>query len=159
MLPERKNVRPKTGRMDGLAFLGIPEESECLKHLILTNVSLAGLSFQDLLADDERSRFDAFIRASTQTFGERTDSATPLCLRVSLRGSEGIRVAADLYHVPVPGRVCVVSFSVFCELRTEGRIDIEHHRTRKYLESQGTSEMSTVVPVLQVGSTLEDPST
>ncbi|CAK9102341.1 unnamed protein product [Durusdinium trenchii] len=83
--------------------MNVLKESECLKHLILTNVSLAGLSFQDLLADDERSRFDAFIRASTQTFGERTDSATPLCLRVSLRGSEGIRVAADLYHVPVPG--------------------------------------------------------
>ena len=31
------------------------------------------------------------------------DSAPPLCLRVSFRDSAGIRVAADIYHVPVPG--------------------------------------------------------
>ncbi|CAK9056258.1 unnamed protein product [Durusdinium trenchii] len=96
------------------SHMNVAKESECLKHLILTNVSLTGSSFLDLLADGEQHRFKAFIDSSTAAFGAQSQStdatrwthtaAPPLCLRVSLRGSEGVRVAADLYHVPVPGQ-------------------------------------------------------
>lgn len=69
------------------------QESECLKHLILTNVSLKGRSFQHLLVDEEQQRFHEFINTSTQAFGtpESKGSALPLCLRVSFRGSAGGR--------------------------------------------------------------------
>eukprot|EP00913_Durusdinium_trenchii_P034592 g32362.t1 len=85
--------------------MNVTKDSECLKHLILTNVSLTGKCFQDLLADEEeRRRFTEFIHSSTRTFSEaKALQSPPVCLRVSLLGSEGIRVAADLYHVPVPG--------------------------------------------------------
>lgn len=83
----------------------VAQESEGLKHLILTNVTLVGRSFQRLLADEERDRFNEFIETSTQPSGvsRPNDSALPSCLRVSFRDSAGIKVAADIYHVPVPG--------------------------------------------------------
>ena len=77
----------------------VREESSCLKHLILTDVSLKGKAFEDLLAD-EQARFREFIAASTTTNEHPT---SPVGLRVSLRDSAGIRVGADIYHVPVPG--------------------------------------------------------
>ena len=77
----------------------VKEESSCLKHLILTDVSLKGKAFEDLLAD-EQGRFREFITASTVTQAHPTH---PVGLRVSLRDSAGIRVGADIYHVPVPG--------------------------------------------------------
>ncbi|CAK9018629.1 unnamed protein product [Durusdinium trenchii] len=97
------------GACDGEVLLdgqmNVAQESECLKHLILTNVSLKGRSFQHLLVDEEQQRFHEFINTSTQAFGtpESKGSALPLCLRVSFRGSAGIQVGADIYHVPVPG--------------------------------------------------------
>ncbi|CAK9059330.1 unnamed protein product [Durusdinium trenchii] len=98
------------GACDGEGLLdnhmNVAQESECLKHLILTDVSLKGRSFQHLLADDEeQNRFAKFIEASTEEFGvaDSKDAACPLCFRVSLLGSAGIRVGADIYHVPVPG--------------------------------------------------------
>ncbi|CAK9022810.1 unnamed protein product [Durusdinium trenchii] len=96
------------GACDGEVLLdsqmNIAQESQCLKHLILTNVSLKGRSFQQLLVDEEQHRFLEFIHTSTQTLGTpESKDFLPLCLRVSFRGSAGIRVAADIYHVPVPG--------------------------------------------------------
>eukprot|EP00913_Durusdinium_trenchii_P035195 g32926.t1 len=94
------------GACDGEVLLdsqmNIAQESQCLKHLILTNVSLKGRSFQQLLVDEEQHRFLEFIHTSTQTLGTpESKDFLPLCLRVSFRGSAGIRVAADIYHVPV----------------------------------------------------------
>ena len=101
------------GACDGEVLLdnhmNIAQESECLKHLILTDVSLKGRSFQRLLVEDEdeQARFGEFIEASTQAFGrpDSKDSACPSSLRISLRTSAGIRVGADICHVPVPGGV------------------------------------------------------
>ena len=84
----------------------VAEESESLKHLIFTDVNLKGRSFQHLLVEEERQRFGEFIESSTRLAlrGAGTkDSAAPLCSRVALRGSAGIAVATDIYHVPVPG--------------------------------------------------------
>ncbi|CAK9091757.1 unnamed protein product [Durusdinium trenchii] len=97
------------GACDGEVLLdnhmNVAQESECLKHLILTDVSLKGRSFQHLLVEDEQARFGEFIEASTQAFGrpDSKDSACPSSLRISLRTSAGIRVGADICHVPVPG--------------------------------------------------------
>ena len=101
------------GACDGEVLLdnhmNVAQESECLKHLILTDVSLKGRSFQHLLVEDEdeQARFGQFIEASTQAFGrpDSKDSACPSSLRISLRTSAGIRVGADICHVPVPGGV------------------------------------------------------
>ncbi|CAK9056274.1 unnamed protein product [Durusdinium trenchii] len=97
-------ARVLRGVCDGEVLLdsqmNVAKESECLKHLILTNVSLVGRSFPHLLVEEERPRFNEFIEASARSTRE---AAAPLCLRVSFRGSAGIRIAADLYHVPVPG--------------------------------------------------------
>ena len=101
------------GACDGEVLLdnhmNVAQESECLKHLILTDVSLKGRSFQHLLVEDEQARFGEFIEASTQAFGrpDSKDSACPSSLRISLRTSAGIRVGADICHVPVPGGVRV----------------------------------------------------
>ncbi|CAK8997541.1 unnamed protein product [Durusdinium trenchii] len=87
------------GACDGEVLLdsqmNVVQESECLKHLILTDVSLKGRSFEHLLADGERPRFREFIEASTNAFGAEL-SAPPFCSRVSFRGSAGIGVAADV---------------------------------------------------------------
>ncbi|CAK9057996.1 Reverse transcriptase domain-containing protein [Durusdinium trenchii] len=86
--------------------MNVDQESQCLRHLILTDVSLKGKSFEHLLVDDEQlTRFRKFIEASNDIYQapDTEDSAPPLCLRVSFRDSAGIRVAADIYHVPVPG--------------------------------------------------------
>lgn len=95
------------GACDGEVLLdshmNVAQESECLKHLILTDVNLKGRSFKHLLADEEQDRFAEFIESSTQAFGmpESADVAPPFCSRVAFRGSAGIGVAADIYHVPV----------------------------------------------------------
>lgn len=81
-------------------------ESKCLQHLITTTVSMAGKSFDSLLFEEERKRFAEFIQSSTESCGSsesRLKFWPPVCLRMSFRGSAGIRVAADIYHVPVPG--------------------------------------------------------
>ncbi|CAK8996585.1 unnamed protein product [Durusdinium trenchii] len=86
--------------------MNVAQESHCLKHLILTDVSLKGKSFEHLLVDDEQLvRFREFIEASNEAFQapDSKGAAPPLCLRVSLRDAGGIRVATDIYHVPVPG--------------------------------------------------------
>ena len=85
--------------------MNVARESECLKHLILTDVSLIGRSFEHLLVDEDRKPFGQFIESSTQAYmgPESKDSLPPLCSRISLRGSAGIRVATDIFHVPVPG--------------------------------------------------------
>ena len=83
----------------------VAQESECLKNLILTDVSLVGRSFSHLLADGDRDRFNSFINASMESLGmpDSKHVAPPFCSRVMFRGSTGLRVSADIYHVPVPG--------------------------------------------------------
>lgn len=45
--------------------MNVAQESQCLKHLILTDVSLQGRSFEHLLLDDEQlTRFREFVEAS-----------------------------------------------------------------------------------------------
>lgn len=61
------NIDP--GVCDGDVLLdnhmNVAQESHCLKHLILTDVSLKGKSFEHLLVDDEQLvRFREFIEAS-----------------------------------------------------------------------------------------------
>ena len=51
-----------------------PQESEGLKHLILTDVSLRGRSFQQLLVEDERTHFGHFM----ETLGRPIESPGPL---------------------------------------------------------------------------------
>ena len=83
----------------------VVQESQCLKNLILTDVSLVGRCFLHLLADGDRDRFRSFIESSMQAVGmpDSKHVAPPFCSRVSFRGSAGLRVSADIYHVPVPG--------------------------------------------------------
>ena len=83
----------------------VAQESECLKNLILTDVSLVGRSFCHLLADGDRDRFNGFIKSSLQASGmpDSKHVAPPFCSRVSLCGSAGVRVSVDIFHVPVPG--------------------------------------------------------
>ena len=87
------------------SHMNVAQESDCSKHLILTSVSLKGRSFERLLVPDEVPRFSEFIKSSTESCcaPESKHSSTPGCLRVSFRGSAGIRVAADIYHVPISG--------------------------------------------------------
>ena len=83
----------------------VAEESDALKHLILTSVSLLGRSFEGFL--EEQRSFKDFIKSSMESLPTRLSAesaVTPfVCLRVTFRGSAGIRVAADIFHVPVPG--------------------------------------------------------
>ena len=83
--------------------MNVAQESDALKHLILTSVSLVGRSFERLLADEEHKPFKDFVESSMDTLAMPKKSAVTPCLRVSFRGSAGIRVAADIFHVPVPG--------------------------------------------------------
>ena len=81
----------------------VAQESECLKNLILTDVSLIGRPFGHLLAED-KNRFNTFIKSSEAscTPDSLLHLAPPFCSRVCFRGA-GLRVSADIYHVPVPG--------------------------------------------------------
>ena len=83
----------------------VVQESQCLKNLILTDVSLIGRCFLHLLADGDRDRFRSFIESSMQAVAmpDSKHVAPPFCSRVMFRGSTGLRVSADIYHVPVPG--------------------------------------------------------
>ncbi|CAK9018638.1 unnamed protein product [Durusdinium trenchii] len=97
------------GLCDGEVLLdsqmNVAQESEGLKHLILTDVSLRGRSFQQLLVEDERTHFGHFMENSTRALHTTTSQldALPLGCRLRFRGSAGIGVAADIFHVPVPG--------------------------------------------------------
>lgn len=86
--------------------LGIHGESERVKHLMFTTISLTGRNFAHLLVEEEQQAFIDFIETSTQQAVSSTKNETsgaPQCLRVSIRGSSGTRVGVDLYHVPVAG--------------------------------------------------------
>ena len=75
----------------------ISGDGQCLQHLIMTTMSMAGKSFDRLLADEERQSFTDFIQSSTDACEESRLNSCPVCLRVSLRGTAGTRVAVDLY--------------------------------------------------------------
>ena len=60
-------------------------------------------NFQQLLMTDEREDFTRFIKQSTEeNLKPEKNKTTPPCLRVSLQGTNGIRVGVDLWHVPMP---------------------------------------------------------
>ena len=83
--------------------MGICEDTECLKHLLMSPTGFKGCKFEQLLMTDERKRFTSFIEQSTQEASKpEQNKTTPHCLRVSLQGTNGIRVGVDLWHVPMP---------------------------------------------------------
>eukprot|EP00435_Cladocopium_sp_Y103_P043208 s764_g12.t1 len=94
----------KLGPVAGIRIHG---ESECVKHLMFTTISLTGRNFAHLLVEEEQQAFIDFIETSTQQAADSSTknetSGAPQCLRVSIRGSSGTRVGVDLYHVPVAG--------------------------------------------------------
>ena len=79
-------------------------ESDSVQHLIMTTVSMAGKPLDHFVIEGERQRFVEFIQSSTHDILRNPESQHRFpSLRVSFRGSAGIRVAADIYHVPVVG--------------------------------------------------------
>lgn len=83
----------------------VAEDSECLKHLIFTDISLRGRDFCQLMVDDSRRRFADFVatQLTVATVADGAPAGLPQGLRVSFRDvAGGFGVAADLYHVPVP---------------------------------------------------------
>ena len=73
----------------------VAQESECLRHLIMADVSLKGRSFEHFTEDPQHFR---------QLLRRRADpEAAPRGSRLCLRGAAGIRVGTDIFHVPIPG--------------------------------------------------------
>ncbi|CAE7254650.1 RH39 [Symbiodinium sp. CCMP2456] len=70
-------------------------EGKCLQHLLMTGASLQGRSFVDLIWEEQKREFHKFLEV------KGSEEAAPACLRASLRGSCSIRVAVDLFHVPL----------------------------------------------------------
>ena len=77
---------------------------ECLKHLLMSTADMSGKDFNRLIASDEEESFQRFIAFSTCTAknNSQADRHAPPCLRLSLRGSMDMRVAVDMFHVPLP---------------------------------------------------------
>ena len=76
--------------------LHICGEASKLEQLLMTGTSLQNRSFWDLIQEDSREEFRRFLQATSEAGG------VPSCLRTSLRGSCNIRVAVDIFHVPLP---------------------------------------------------------
>ena len=70
-------------------------EGKCLQHLLMTGTSLQGRNFVDLIWEEQKREFHKFVEV------KGSEEAAPACLRASLRGSCSIRVAVDLFHVPL----------------------------------------------------------
>lgn len=83
--------------------MNVARESECLQHLILSEVSLVGRSFERLIVAEDRKRFSDFMKSSINAASKSANAGTPSCLRILLNGSADIKVGADIFHVPVPG--------------------------------------------------------
>ncbi|CAJ1447788.1 unnamed protein product [Effrenium voratum] len=84
--------------------LQIQGSPECLKHLLMSTADMSGKDFNRLIASDEEESFQRFIAFSTSTAknNSQADRHAPPCLRLSLRGSMDMRVAVDMFHVPLP---------------------------------------------------------
>ncbi|CAJ1447790.1 unnamed protein product [Effrenium voratum] len=84
--------------------LQIQGNPECLKHLLMSTADMSGKDFNRLIASDEEESFQRFIAFSTCTAknNSQADRHAPPCLRLSLRGSMDMRVAVDMFHVPLP---------------------------------------------------------
>ena len=82
----------------------VAQESEHLQRL-LKDQSLTGWSFEQLIVAEERHRFAEFIETSTLSSGSKESrrESVPFGLRVTFQSGRSGRVAADIYHVPVPG--------------------------------------------------------
>lgn len=86
--------------------LRIAEDSDCLKHLLMTQSKFKGKDFERLLVEEEVDRFQEFIKQSMAEAHkpEEQRTKTPPCLRLSLRGVCDLRVGVDVWHVSMPGR-------------------------------------------------------
>lgn len=86
--------------------LRIAEDSDCLKHLLMTQSKFKGKDFERLLVEEEVDRFQEFIKQSMAEAHkpEEQRTQTPPCLRLSLRGASDLRVGVDVWHVSMPGR-------------------------------------------------------
>mmetsp|Transcript_51650 Transcript_51650/g.84655 ORF Transcript_51650/g.84655 Transcript_51650/m.84655 type:complete len:567 (-) Transcript_51650:123-1823(-) len=87
--------------------LRVVGKAECLRRLLMTS-DVTNQSFEELLFEEERSRFLRFMSenpGSGLPIGKATDADTPLsappCLRVSLKGARH-RIGVDLFHVKMP---------------------------------------------------------
>ena len=80
------------------SHLNIQGDAQSLKHLLMMSTSLNGKSFEQLLQPEAKPRLAELIAT---TSGDDPKASIPPCLRASLRGSNDIRVAVDLFHVPV----------------------------------------------------------
>eukprot|EP00435_Cladocopium_sp_Y103_P000141 s2658_g1.t1 len=86
--------------------LRIAEDSDCLKHLLMTQSKFKGKDFERLLVEEEVDRFQEFMKQSMAEAHkpEEQRTKTPPCLRISLRGASDLRVGVDVWHVSMPGR-------------------------------------------------------
>lgn len=86
--------------------LRIAEDSDCLKHLLMTQSKFKGKDFERLLVEEEVERFQEFMKQSMAEAHKPEDqrTKTPPCLRISLRGASDLRVGVDVWHVSMPGR-------------------------------------------------------
>ncbi|CAJ1400429.1 unnamed protein product [Effrenium voratum] len=81
------------------SHLNIQGDAQSLQHLLMMSTSLNGKSFEQLLQPEAQPRLAELI--VTTTGDDLKEASIPPCLRASLRGSNDIRVAVDLFHVPV----------------------------------------------------------
>jgi len=85
----------------------IQGESRCLQHILMSQKSLVGKSFPDLLDEEERKGFNEFTKSSTEAASTAGDGceeeslAARPCHRMSLRGACNIKASVDIFHVPV----------------------------------------------------------
>lgn len=96
------------GASDGEVLLTedmtVCEDTDCLKHLLMTQGNFKGKNFERLLVPEQVGRFRDFLKQSTAEAEKPEDqrTKTPPCLRLTLRGASDIRVGVDLWHVLMP---------------------------------------------------------
>eukprot|EP00438_Fugacium_kawagutii_P016812 Skav203771 [mRNA] locus=scaffold206:191880:212068:+ [translate_table: standard] len=99
----------------------VVEDTECLKHVLMTSCSVKGKDFCQLLAD-EVPRFQEFMKlSSVDAMLPEDQSQLPRCLRISLRGASNLRVPVDVWHVPISrsdGRFHLVALREDSEAKT-----------------------------------------
>eukprot|EP00913_Durusdinium_trenchii_P025032 g23497.t1 len=77
--------------------MNVAQESQCLRHLILTDVSLKGKSFEHLLVDDEqRTRF--------REFAYEWPRICTMCLFQAFLAPMTLTILSHSKKIPSPGR-------------------------------------------------------
>eukprot|EP00438_Fugacium_kawagutii_P002692 Skav218901 [mRNA] locus=scaffold328:354613:355968:- [translate_table: standard] len=86
--------------------MNICDETDCLKHLLMTQSNFKGKPFERLVVPEEIGRFREFLKQSEAESQKREKerTTTPPCLRLSLRGASDLRVGVDVWHVLMPCR-------------------------------------------------------